>query len=67
MVETVEHFGVKLRLDPSYMSDHMMDVIRQKKYETTEAKQIDRIVQNDEVPLYVGLKFFHHFVMKPPY
>lgn len=53
-LELVEHFGISLKLDPSYMSDYMMEVIRQKRYEIQEARQLKRIIQPNEVVLEIG-------------
>lgn len=53
-MEVVEHFGIRLNLDPSFMSEYMMKVIREKRYEVQEARQLKRIIQQNEVVLEVG-------------
>ncbi len=54
MTETVEHFGVELRLDPKYMSEKMIGIIRAKRYEVEEARHIQRFLAQDEVVLEIG-------------
>lgn len=52
--EVIEHFGIKLKIDTSYMSERMIEVIRNRRYEIEEAKQISRIIQPNEVVLEIG-------------
>ena len=54
MGDIVEHFGIKLQIDPHYMSEKMITVIREKRYEVEEARHITKILQENEVVLEVG-------------
>ena len=67
-MEIIEHFGVRLELDPSFMSEQMMQVIREKRYELSEAKQVQRIIQKEEVVLEIGagIGFISALIAKNP-
>lgn len=68
VMETVEHFGIHLDIDPAYMSENMMNVLRQKRYETTEATQLQRLIQPNEVVLEIGagIGFISTLITKSP-
>jgi FkbM family methyltransferase len=67
-METVEHFGISLDIDPAYMSENMIEVLRAKRYETTEAKQLQRLIQANEVVLEIGagIGFISALITKNP-
>lgn len=50
----VEHFGIKLRIDPLYMSEKMIKVIREKRYELEEARHITKFLHENEIVLEIG-------------
>lgn len=53
-IETIEHFGVRLELDPAVMSPKMIAVMRASRFERQEAKQLDLILEDDEIVLEIG-------------
>lgn len=54
VLEVVEHFGVRIELDPSVMSPKMISVLKASRFERQEAKQIDLILDDDEIVLEIG-------------
>lgn len=66
--DIIEHFGIRLRIDPEFMSPKLMDVIRQGRYEAPEARKIGRIVQPGEVILEIGagIGFMTALMLKNP-
>lgn len=53
-METVEHFGVKLPLDPEIISPLIANLIRKGTYEDREANQIGKLIQPGERILEIG-------------
>ncbi|MDG4676199.1 hypothetical protein P9A16_34510 [Shinella sp. 838] len=41
MAELIEHFGIRLRIDPDFMSPRLMEAIRTRQYEVPEARRIE--------------------------
>lgn len=69
MADIIEHFGIKLRIDPEFMSPKLMEVIRDGRYETPEARKIGKIVQQGDVILEIGagIGFMTALMLKNPY
>jgi len=67
-VEIVEHFGIKLRVDPEFMSPKLMEIIRAGRYEAPEARQISKIITSGEVILEIGagIGFMAALMLKNP-
>lgn len=67
-MEVIEHFGIRLRIDPDFMSAKLMDVIRSKRYEGPEARTIGKIIQPGEVVLEIGagIGFMTALMLKNP-
>lgn len=53
-MEIIEHFGVHLRVDPDFMSPKLMEVVREGRYETPEARWIGKLLESGEVVLEIG-------------
>lgn len=53
-METIEHFGIRLRIDPDFMSAKLMQAIRSGQYERPEARRIGKIIRPGDVILEVG-------------
>lgn len=53
-METIEHFGIRLRLDEAFMSNKLIESIRAKKYEAAEARGIRRFLQPGDTVLEIG-------------
>lgn len=68
LTETIEHFGIRLRIDPEFMSPKLMDVIREGRYETPEARKIGKIAQQGDVILEIGagIGFMTALMLKNP-
>lgn len=64
----VEHFGIRLRVDPEFMSPRLMEVIRSGHFETPEARKIGKIIEPGEVILEVGagIGFMTALMLKNP-
>jgi FkbM family methyltransferase len=54
VVENIEHFGIRLRVDPAFMSPRMMEAIRTNQYEAPEARRIGKIIHPGDVILEIG-------------
>lgn len=54
MTDVIEHFGIRLRIEPDYMSPKLMEAIRTGQYEAAEARKIGKIVQPGDVILEIG-------------
>lgn len=54
MSDIIEHFGIRLRIEPDYMSPKLMEAIRTGQYETAEARKIGKIVQPGDIILEIG-------------
>lgn len=67
-MEVIEHFGIRLRIDPDFMSTKLMEVIRTKRYEGPEARTIGKIIQPGEVVLEIGagIGFMAALMLKNP-
>lgn len=68
MTDIVEHFGIKLRIDPDFMTPLLMDAIRQGRYETPEARRIGNILRQGDVVLEIGagIGFMSALMLKNP-
>lgn len=68
MTDTIEHFGVRLRIDPEVMSPRLMEVVRKGHYETPEARKIGKIAQEGDVVLEIGagIGFMTALMLKNP-
>ncbi|ANH09164.1 hypothetical protein shn_34155 (plasmid) [Shinella sp. HZN7] len=68
MTDTIEHFGIRLRIDPDFMSPKLMEVIREGRYETPEARKIGKIVEEGDVILEIGagIGFMTALMLKNP-
>lgn len=66
--DTIDHFGIKLRIDPDFMSPKLIEVIREGRYETPEARRIGRIVEPGETVLEIGagIGFMTALMLKNP-
>lgn len=53
-MDVVDHFGIRLRIDPEFMSPKLMEVIRSGRYEAPEARKIDKIIAPGDVILEIG-------------
>lgn len=67
-MERINYHGVELVLDPSFMSQEMIDVIKQNRYEMQESRQLGRIIQREEVVLEIGagIGFISTLIAKNP-
>ena len=67
-METVELHGIKLELDPAILSAKMIQVIRERRYEGAEARQLQRVVQENEIVLEIGagIGFISSLLVKNP-
>jgi FkbM family methyltransferase len=54
MSVVVNHLGVRLELDPTVISSKMIENIKGGRYENVEAREINRIIQADEVVVEIG-------------
>lgn len=54
MTDVIEHFGIRLRIEPDYMSPKLMEALRTGQYERAEARKIAKIVQPGDVVLEIG-------------
>ncbi len=54
MSGTILHFGIRLALDASIMSKHMLDTLRRGYYENEEAEALALIIQANEVVMELG-------------
>lgn len=68
MTDIIEHFGIKLRIDPEFMSPKLIEVIREGRYEAPEARKISRIIEPGEVILEIGagIGFMTALMLKNP-
>lgn len=68
LADIVEHFGIRLRIDPEFMSPKLMEVIRAGRYEGPEARSIGKIIQPGEVVLEIGagIGFMTALMLKNP-
>lgn len=68
MTDIIEHFGIRLRIDPDFMSPKLMEVIREGRYETPEARKIGKIVEKGDVILEIGagIGFMTALMLKNP-
>ena len=68
MTDIIEHFGIRLRIDPDFMSPRLMEVIRTGQYEAAEARRIRRIVQRGDIILEIGagIGFITALMLKNP-
>ncbi|TCU14711.1 FkbM family methyltransferase [Rhizobium sullae] len=67
-MEKISYHGIELEIDPAFMSAKMMETIKANRYEAQEARQIGRIIQNDEVVLEIGagIGFVSALIAKNP-
>lgn len=67
-MELVTHMGISLEINPELMSKKMMDVLRGNNYEGAESKQINKLIQDNEVVLEVGagIGFVSSLIVKNP-
>ncbi len=67
-LDVVDHFGIKLRIDPEFMSPKLMEVIRAGRYEAPEARQIGKIIAPGEIILEIGagIGFMSALMLKNP-
>jgi FkbM family methyltransferase len=67
-MQQINYNGVELILDSTFMSEEMINVIKQNRYETQESRQIGRIIQRDEVVLEIGagIGFISALIAKNP-
>lgn len=67
-LDRISYHDVDLILDPSFMSPRMIEVIKNMRYEAQEARQLGRIIQNDEVVLEIGagIGFISALIAKNP-
>jgi hypothetical protein len=54
MSDTILHYGIRLALDASIMSKHMLDTLRRGYYENEEAESLASIIQANEVVMELG-------------
>lgn len=68
MNDIIEHFGIRLRIDPEFMSPKLMEVIREGRYEAPEARKISKIVEPGDVVLEIGagIGFMTALMLKNP-
>lgn len=68
LAELIEHFGIRLRIDPDFMSPRLMDAIRTRQYEVPEARKIGKILQAGDVVLEIGagIGFVTALILKNP-
>lgn len=66
--EIVEHFGIRLTIDPEFMSPKLMEVIRSGRYETPEARKIGKITQAGDTVLEIGagIGFMSALMLRDP-
>ena len=67
-MDIIEHFGIRLRIDPEFMSPRMIEVIRAGRYEAPEARNIGKIIEPGEVILEIGagIGFMTALMLKNP-
>lgn len=53
-MESIEHFGIRLRIDPDFMSPRLVQALRSGQYEAPEARRIEKIIQPGDVILEIG-------------
>ena len=68
LTETMEHFGIRLRLDDTFMSQRLIEAIRTKQYEAAEARGIRRFLQPGDTVLEIGagIGFITALMLKNP-
>lgn len=68
LTETIEHFGIRLRLDKAFMSQRLIEAIRTKQYEAAEARGIRRFLQPGDTVLEIGagIGFVTALMLKNP-
>ena len=68
MTDFVDHFGIRLRIDPDFMTPLLMDAIREGRYERPEARSIGKILQKGDVVLEIGagIGFMSALMLKNP-
>lgn len=68
MTDIIEHFGIRLRIDPDFMTPLLMETIREGRYEAPEARKIGKILQPGEVILEIGagIGFMTALMLKNP-
>lgn len=68
MTDIIEHFGIRLRIDPEIMSPRLMEVVREGRYETPEARKIGKIIQQGDIILEIGagIGFMTALMLKNP-
>lgn len=68
MTNSIEHFGIHLRIDPEFMSPKMIDALRNGQYEAPEARKIGKIIQPGDVVLEIGagIGFMTALILKNP-
>ena len=69
MTDIIEHFGIRLTIDPDFMSEKLMEVIRAGRYETPEARKIGQITQPGDRVLEIGagIGFMSALMLKNPH
>jgi FkbM family methyltransferase len=68
VTDFIEHFGIRLRLDPEFMSPKLIDSLRSGQYEAPEARKIGKIIQPGDVILEIGagIGFMTALMLKNP-
>lgn len=68
MIEIVEHFGIRLHVDPEFMSPKLVKALKAGYYEAPEARNIGKIIQPNEVILEIGagIGFMTALMLKNP-
>lgn len=68
MTDIIEHFGIRLRIDPDFMSPKLIEALRSGQYEAPEARKIGKIIQPGDVVLEIGagIGFMTALMLKNP-
>lgn len=68
MTEIIEHFGIRLRIDPEFMSPKLIEALRAGQYETGEARKLGKIIQPGDIVLEIGagIGFMAALMLKNP-
>lgn len=68
MTDIIEHFGIRLRIDPDFMSTRLIEAIRTRQYEALEARMVRKILQPGDVVLEIGagMGFVTALMLKQP-
>lgn len=68
MSDIIQHFGIRLRIDPDFMSPRLMEAIRSGQYEVAEARRIGKILQQGDIVLEIGagIGFVTALMLKDP-